>query len=55
MPSAKAVAEYGYRAMMSGKTIAIHGMMNAILANSVRLMPRSLVVKVTRNLLDKAQ
>ena len=55
MPSARAVAEYGYRAMMSGKTIAIHGMMNAILANSVRFMPRSLVVKVTRNLLDKAQ
>ena len=55
MPSAKAVAEYGYRAMMSGKTVAIHGLMNSILANSVRLMPRSLVVKVTRNLLDKAQ
>jgi hypothetical protein len=34
--------------------VAIHGLVNSILANFVRIMPRSLVVKVTRNLLDKA-
>jgi short-subunit dehydrogenase len=55
IPTSKTVAEYGYRAMMSGKTVAIHGLVNSILANFVRIMPRSLVVKVTRNLLDKAQ
>jgi len=54
IPTSKTVAEYGYRAMMSGKTVAIHGLVNSILANFVRIMPRSLVVKVTRNLLDKA-
>ena len=54
MPTSKEVAEYGYAAMMKGKTIAIHGLMNRILANSVRFMPRAIVVKVTRKIQDKA-
>jgi short-subunit dehydrogenase len=53
LPFAKDVAAYAYKAMMNGKTIAIHGLMNAILANSVRFMPRKLVVKVTRKMQDK--
>ena len=53
LPSSKQVAEYGYKAMMKGKTVAIHGLMNAIMANSVRFMPRSIVVKVTRMIQDK--
>jgi short-subunit dehydrogenase len=55
IPSSKTVAEYGYRAMMSGKTVAIHGLVNSILANFVRIMPRALVVKVTRKMQEKAQ
>lgn len=54
LPSSKEVAEYGYRAMMAGKPVAIHGFVNAIMANSVRLMPRQLVVRVTRMFQDKA-
>lgn len=54
LPSSKKVAEYGYKAMMKGKTVAIHGLMNWILANSVRFTPRSLVVKLTRKIQDKA-
>lgn len=54
LPTSKAVAEYGYAAMMRGKTIAIHGLMNTILAISVRFMPRKLVVMVTRKMQDKA-
>lgn len=54
LPTAQDVAEYGYRAMMQGKTVAIHGFMNALLANSVRFMPRAWVVKVTRKMQDKA-
>lgn len=50
LPSSKVVAEYGYNAMMKGKAVAIHGLMNRILANSVRFMPRALVVKVTRQI-----
>jgi short-subunit dehydrogenase len=55
LPTSKAVAEYGYAAMMKGKTVAIHGFMNRVLANSVRFMPRALVVKVTRKMQDKAK
>jgi len=50
LPTSKEVAEYGYMAMMSGKTIAIHGLMNWIMANAVRFTPRALVVKITRKL-----
>lgn len=53
LPTSKAVAEYGYAAMLKGKTVAIHGFMNWIMANSVRFIPRSIVVKVTRKMQDK--
>jgi uncharacterized protein len=45
---ARTVAEAGYRATMAGKTIEIPGMMNKILAQSSRVSPRSLVVKIVR-------
>ncbi|MBK8848467.1 MAG: SDR family oxidoreductase [Bacteroidetes bacterium] len=54
LPTSKEVAEYGYKAMIKGKTVAIHGMMNWILANSVRFTPRALVVKITRKIQDKS-
>ncbi len=54
LPTSQEVAEYGYKAMMKGKTVAIHGTMNWILANSVRFLPRSVVVKTTRKIQDKA-
>lgn len=46
--TSKEVAQYGYKAMMKGKPVAIHGLKNYLLANSVRLAPRSLVVKIAR-------
>ena len=55
LPTSKEVAEYGYAAMMKGKTIAIHGLLNWIMANSVRFTPRALVVKLTRKIQDKAK
>lgn len=54
LPSSKEVAEYGYKAMMQGKTVAIHGFVNALMANLVRFTPRWLVVKLTRAIQDKA-
>jgi uncharacterized protein len=54
LPTSKEVAEYGYTSMMKGKTVAIHGLMNWIMANSVRFVPRSMVVKITRKIQDKA-
>jgi len=55
LPTSQEVAEYGYKSMMKGKTVAIHGTMNWILANSVRFLPRSVVVKTTRKIQDKAK
>jgi uncharacterized protein len=46
MPSSRQVAEYGYRAMIKGKAVAIHGLKNAIMANLVRVSPRSLVTEM---------
>jgi uncharacterized protein len=55
LPTSKEVAEYGYASMMKGKTVAIHGLINYLMANSVRFTPRSLVVKLTRKIQDKAK
>lgn len=55
LPTSKEVAIYGYKAMMKGKTVAIHGLMNWIMANSVRFTPRAIVVKITRKLQDRAR
>lgn len=52
LPTAKEVAEYGYKAMMKGKAVAIHGFMNRVLANSGKFAPRSLTIKITRSLLE---
>jgi short-subunit dehydrogenase len=53
IPSARVVAEFGYRAMMKGKTVAIHGFKNSLLANLIRFGPRSLVVKLARKIQEK--
>ena len=53
LPTSQEVAIYGYDAMLKGKTVAIHGFMNAVMANSVRFAPRAIVVKLTRKLQDK--
>ena len=53
LPSAKNVAEYGYASMIKGKTVAIHGFMNYIMSNSIRFIPRAMVLKVSRKMLDK--
>ncbi len=53
LPTAEEVAKWGYKKMMQGKAVAIHGAYNYVQANSVRLMPRSWVVKVARMVQDK--
>lgn len=40
--SARSVAETGYKAMMSGRRMVIHGILNKILAFNLRLSPRRL-------------
>ncbi len=48
LPSSAEVAKYGYKAMQKGKSVAIHGVMNYLLANSVRFTPRNIVLKMVR-------
>ena len=53
VPTAADVARFGYRAMMKGQTVAIHGVLNYLLSFSVRFTPRSLVTWVSRQFLEK--
>lgn len=50
LPTSQDVAIFGYKAMLKGKTVAIHGIMNWIMAESIRFVPRSFVVKIARML-----
>ncbi|MGI8546210.1 MAG: SDR family NAD(P)-dependent oxidoreductase [Gemmatimonadaceae bacterium] len=45
---ARAVAEYGYRAMMRGERVAIPGVFNRLGAFATRLAPRRLLTKLAR-------
>lgn len=49
----RTVAEAGYRATMAGKTLEIPGFMNKLLAQSVRVSPRRMMVKVVRALQEE--
>ena len=50
---AKTVAADGYRAMMAGKTLAISGFRNWLVAESVRFAPRKVVTAISRKLVEK--
>jgi short-subunit dehydrogenase len=54
LPTSKEVAIYGYGAMIKGKTVAIHGFMNSFLSNSIRFVPRAIVLKVSRMILERS-
>ena len=47
---ARTVAEAGYRALMAGKAVAIPGLKNKLLAQSIRFSPRSMVTKIVRGM-----
>jgi len=44
----KEVAEFGYRAMMKGKTVVVHGFLNLLMSQSVRFAPRNIVTAIAR-------
>jgi len=46
--TSKEVAEFGYQNMMKGKTVAIHGIVNNLMAQSVRFAPRNIVTAIAR-------
>lgn len=51
---ARTVAEAGYRGLMAGKPVVIPGLMNKLLAQSVRFSPRVLVTKIARMMQEEA-
>ncbi|MBN1864268.1 MAG: SDR family oxidoreductase [Victivallales bacterium] len=51
--SAEDVARYAYRAMLKGKTVAVHGLGNRIIAFANRLLPRKTVVRLVRFVQEK--
>lgn len=50
---AAGVAEFGYRATMEGKRVAIPGLMNKVVAQSNRFAPRILATKLSRMLQER--
>ncbi|MFW5703581.1 MAG: SDR family NAD(P)-dependent oxidoreductase [Patescibacteria group bacterium] len=55
LPTAGEVAAYGYQAMMQGKSVAVHGLQNKILATAVRFLPRDTVTAITRSVQERAE
>lgn len=55
LPGSREVAVYGYKAMMNGKVVAIPGLLNKIMANGIRFLPRNWVVKVARRIQAQRQ
>ena len=53
LPTAEQVARYGYKALMKGRRVAIHGFGNWALAQSVRFAPRGAVVAIVRWMSEK--
>src|ERR1035437_920502 len=46
--TSKEVAEFGYNKMMQGKTVVIPGIVNNLMAQSVRFAPRNIVASIAR-------
>ena len=53
--SAEKVALDGYRAVMEGRTLAISGMQNWLVAQSTRFAPRKMITAISRWVSEKAE
>jgi len=53
LPGSAEIAAFGYKHFLKGTKVAIPGLMNNIMANSVRFSPRSWVLKIARYMQDK--
>jgi len=53
LPGAAEVAAYGYRKMLSGKRVAIHGFGNRLMAHAVRFMPGRLVTAAVQKMQEE--
>jgi len=55
IPTSAEVAAYGYKAMMKGRSVAIHGWMNRIMVMMVKVTPRNMVIGIVRKMSEKAK
>jgi uncharacterized protein len=53
LASAKEVAEYGYKKMMAGQTVALHGTMNKLMIAASKALPNKIIVPVIRKFSKK--
>ena len=53
IPTSLDVAEYAYEAMMNKKVVAVHGILNGLIAKSTAIVPRSLLRKIVKRLQSK--
>ena len=53
IPTSKEVAEYGYDALMKNQAVAIHGVLNNVLARGTGLVPRGIIRKMMMKLQAK--
>ena len=51
--SSKDVAEYGFKAMLNGKRVAVYGAGNKFLAKVVGLFPRNMVTAIARRIQER--
>jgi len=54
LPTAEDVGVYGYKKMLSGKTIAVHGIMNKAGANTGKIVPRKFAAAIAGKVMKKA-
>ncbi len=54
LPTSAEVANFGYKAMQTGKVVAIHGFRNWFLATSIRFIPSSVVTNIARQMQEQA-
>ncbi len=52
LPTPLEVARFGYKAMKQGRRIAVYGWFNKFFIFSVRLLPRSIILRITRYVQD---
>lgn len=48
LPTSHEVAQFGYEALLRGKRVAIHGLMNRIMAWSTHITPNWFLVKIVK-------
>lgn len=46
LPSSAEVAAFGYKKMLAGRGVVIHGLLNWLMAQSVRITPRAIILHV---------